>query len=421
VRGVVRIGVVLAVFGALAIAAIVLVSRGGGDERVDVPTYRVSTGEFRREVPADGNLKAVQATPVLAPQEARMALKVAWIVDDGARVSEGDVVIRFDPAEMKDRLRDGSDNTSQARKRIAMEQVTAGSSRRKRYRDAELAEKEMTAAKDFEYVDDDVFSRNEIVESRIDSELAAAKLDHARAAEGIERSVSGGKLDVLRVQERQAALQVSRAEKALELLEVTAPHGGIVLLHRDWRGRMMAVGDMVWPGQKIAEVPKDEAMEAEVFVLEADGGSLAPDMKAKVVLESQPGREFSARIKQVDTLAQPRIPEVPVQFFAVILTLDETEAATMKIGQRVRATILVEETEAVAVPRQAVFSRGSNNYVFRRSRAGFEKVDVELGAGTAGRVVVTQGLSDGDEIALRDPSGEMDSDSKADQDGDEAR
>lgn len=401
---------------ALIIGALTQVSCSSSDRTSDVPTHRVASENFRREVPSDGTLEAVEATPVTAPQDARMMLKIAWMVEDGSRVDGDQVVIRFDPTEMTDRLRDGLDSTSQARKRIGKEQATAASAQRKRDRDAAMAESEMQASAEFASGLGDeesaIFSRNEIIESQIDQALASAKMDHARAAKGIERSVSSGKLDVLRVQERQAAMKVSQAEKALSLLEVSAPHAGILVAHRDWNGRVKSVGDTVWPGQKIAEIPKDEAMEAKVFVLEADGGALEVGMKATVIIESRPDRRYAASIARIETLAQPRFKDVPVQYFTVTLSLEKTDHEVMKIGQRVRAAILVAESEAITVPRQAVFQDGGKSHVYRRvapstakgsDQSGFEKVEVELGAGTAGRVIVTTGLDEGDEIALRRP------------------
>lgn len=397
---------------ALAVGLAVIVAGGAAfalwprsDGTSAVPTYRVTSGTFRREVPSDGNLKAVETTPILSPQDARMPLKVAWIVEDGARVSAGQVVARMDPTEMQDRLRDGRDSALQVRKRIAKEDTTSASSFRKRDREASMAESEMHASNSVTYENDEIFSRNEIIESQIDQGLAEAKMAHARAAKGIERSVSAGKLDVLKVQERQAQMAIERAEKGLSNLEVVAPHEGVMLLHRDWRGRVLSVGDTTWPGQKIGEVPRDQALEAEVFVLEADGGSLEIGMKAQVVLESRPGETFAATIKRVDTLAKPRIPEVPVQYFAVVLTLERTDDATMKIGQRVRATILVQESEALTIPRGAVFTRAGKSYVYRKRGSEFDEVFVELGGGSAGRVSITSGLAEGDEIALRAPSG----------------
>ena len=59
--------------------------------------------------------------------------------------------------------------------------------------------------------------------------------------------------------------------------------------------------------------------KAEVFVLEADAGSLAVGLAAEVVVEAQPGRTWAAKVQRIDTLAQPRHPEVPVHYFGVTL------------------------------------------------------------------------------------------------------
>jgi multidrug efflux pump subunit AcrA (membrane-fusion protein) len=47
--------------------------------------------------------------------------------------------------------------------------------------------------------------------------------------------------------------------------------------------------------------------------------------------------------------------------------------------------------------------------VYRKDKDRFEPVPVELGAATAGRVVIKKGLSEGDVIALRDPTRSLDS------------
>ena len=325
------------------------------------------------------------------------------MVPDGTSVAADDVVIRFDPTEMQQALEQGRTSSAQADGRIAKERVLAEAAKDKRDREAAMAEAEMSAARAFASRDESVFSRFEIIESGIDLELAGARMSHAQAVEGIERALSAGKVEVLRVQERQAATEVERAETALAHQELAAPHAGLLMRGRDWRGRAIAVGDTVWPGQKLAEVPHLERMQAEVFVLEADGGNLAEGMAATVEVESQPGVTYAAEVERVDTIAQPRVAEVPVQYFAVVLALDETDPAVMKIGQRVKATIVLDQADALAVPRQAVFRDGGDSIVYRRGASGFEPVPVTLGAATAGRVVISEGLTEGDEIALREP------------------
>src|SRR4051812_6154223 len=72
--------------------------------RTDLPTFRAGPGFFVRRVTAEGNLKAVKATPLTAPMDTPGAMKIAWIADDGSVVKNGDVVVRFDPTDFEQLL-----------------------------------------------------------------------------------------------------------------------------------------------------------------------------------------------------------------------------------------------------------------------------------------------------------------------------
>jgi hypothetical protein len=139
-------------------------------------------------------------------------------------------------------------------------------------------------------------------------------------------------------------------------------------------------------------------------VLEVDGSGLAEGQPAAVVIEAQPDRVFDGKIRVVDKLAQPRQHGSPVQYFGVVIQLATTDRAVMKPGQRVRATLVLDQEDALVVPRQAVILRDGENVVYRRSPTGFAPVAVELGPATSGRVVIARGLASGDVIALRDPT-----------------
>jgi len=56
------------------------------------------------------------------------------------------------------------------------------------------------------------------------------------------------------------------------------------------------------------------------------------------------------------------------------------------------------------VPRQAVFEKEEKSVVYVRDSGDFKAVEVELGAAALGRVVIAEGLNDGDVVALRDPT-----------------
>ena len=402
-KGSSRAGVAAAAVAALlAFGAFLPLARSGGS---DVPVVRVSPQDFVRRVPAPGNLEAVRATPISVPPGVPGPFRVGWVAPDGSRVKGGEAVLRFDPSAAEKRLVDAEDDLKEARLKIEKEQISGLAEVRKLEHDAAMARVELENARQFQKKDDVIFSRSEIIESEIDQDLAKEREDHARATRRTRERLSGTETALLQIKIRQADAKIQQARHALQALSVTAPHDGVLILQRNWRGEPIRVGDSVWNGQSLAEIPDLSAMQAEVYVLEADAGGLTPGRPATVSVESAPGVSYPAKIARVDALAKPRIPGSPVQYFAVTLALERTDPKVMKPGQRVQAMLLLDERKsALLVPRQAVFDREGRSVVYRKGRHGFEPVEVKLGPSTYGRVVVESGIRRGDEVALRDPT-----------------
>jgi hypothetical protein len=145
-------------------------------------------------------------------------------------------------------------------------------------------------------------------------------------------------------------------------------------------------------------------MEVEAFVLEADAGGLSVGLPATVTLEANPDVVYQATIKNIDKLAKPRIRDVPINYFSVILALEHTDEDRMKPGQRARATMNLDARQALAVPREAVFEKDGRKVVYVASGAGFDERPVSLDVSSPGLIVIASGLREGDRIALRDPT-----------------
>ncbi len=400
---------ILVVLAALGVGGWLFLGRSGASKDV-IPTHTVTKSAFVRRVTAEGNMRAVKATPVAAPQSGGSfgPMKIAWIAPDGKSVKAGEVVVRFDPSQPEKELKTGQADLAAAEAKLAGEQIKSKTAVQGRDSAAELAGAELDQQRKFQSKDEEIFSHNTIVESAIDEKLATAKQAHAENVKAIERKLAQSKAGVISVEKQKAQIAIAHAKTALDSMEIKAPHDGILVLRRNWRGELPRVGEQLWPGQKVAEIPLLDTMEAEVFVLEVDGSGLANDQKAELVVESRPDITYQGKVKLVDKLAKPRQPGVPVQYFAVVLALDKTDHDVMKPGQRVRATLILDAADALVVPRQAIASKEGKSFVYKKGKVGFEPVEVELGPGTSGRVVVTKGLVAGDVIALRDPTRTVD-------------
>lgn len=394
--------------GALAVVAALafLAPRGFaalGQRAQAVPTFKVTRGDFVRRVRAEGTLEAAQSTPITGPLQIRGALKIAWLAPDGSRVEQGDVVARFDPTDLQRELREGQSSHAAAQSRIRQKQATDVGVIRNLDRDAEQAKLELRYAREFQSKDPEIFSRMEIIESEIDEQLAAEHQANAENVRTIRGELSQVQMDLLVIEREQAEMKITEARTGLRQLEVRAPHEGIFVLTDTGNG-VSTVGRVTWGGNQLAEIPNLDEMVAQVYVLEADSGGLAPGLSATVRLEAHPGEIQQATVLSVDPLAMPRNMFVPVQYFGVTLQLEHTDPRIMKPGQRVVANLVLGESpDALTVPRQAVFEDETGWIVYRARGSSFEPARVRIGPAGLGRIEIEEGLSEGDIVALADP------------------
>ncbi len=396
------------VAASLLLAAVLIVAMRR-PASASIATYRIEPKQFTRRVTAEGTLKAVEATPITAPHDVPRPLKIAWIEDDGAALKKDDVVVRFDPTEFENELLGGTEDRATASNKLARTNTDANTTRVNLQRDAHQAESELAAAQRFRFDDAEIFSRYQRIEAETDQQLAGQKKQHAEEVLGVRETLAKTDRDLLAIEDRKAGLRIRNAEQGLKALEIVAPHDGILVLQRDWRGEIPRVGATVWQGSPIGEIPDLKAMKAEVFVLEADAAGLAVGKKALISLESKPNVTYSGKVSSVDKLARPRLRGVPVQYFGVTVSLDKTEVAVMKPGTRVRAVLELESLAgAFTIPRQAMFEKEGKKIVYRKRGNAFDPVEITISSSSAGRVVVTKGLKTGDHLALTDPTAKKD-------------
>ncbi len=370
-----------------------------------IATATVTRESFQRTVNADGVLRAVTAMPVMVPEIpfVSFVMKVAWLAPDGIPVKTGDPIVRFDLTDPTKQLRDAEAELAKVETNLHIEELKSHATIADRDASARLARSEADQTMRFAAKDPLLYSRNQITEAELDERVAAATLDVAEHEARSERVLAGTRVELLAIARERAVLAVAHAKTAIAKMEIRAPGDGILVLRRNDRGDIPKLGDQLYSGSTIAEIPRLDVMEAELFVLEVDGGGLDVGQPTTLTVKSRPDRTFAGTVRLVDKLAKQRQWRVPVQYFSVVVALAHTDQDVMKPGQRVRATLVLDREDAIVVPRQAVFEKAGKHLVYRRGDHGFTAQTVELGAATSGRVVIAAGLVVGDVIALRDP------------------
>lgn len=95
--------------------------------------------------------------------------------------------------------------------------------------------------------------------------------------------------------------------------------------------------------------------------------------------------------------------DAKIKTFETIVSLNEMDSQ-MKPGMTCMVDIIIKKIpDVVSVPIDSVFEREGKTIVYVMGSRSPKKKEVVLGERNTTHIIVTQGLSSGDKIALRDP------------------
>lgn len=380
------------------------------------PTARVVRGPLKLTVYANGELRAGRTTTLIAPSTGGM-LRIVRMLPTGAPVKAGDLVMEFDPADQHYQLEQAASDLAEAEQNIAKMKADAA------VQGAQDQVALLTARFDVRRAELDALG-NEFT-SAIQAEKNVLSLEEARRRLAqLEEDVkartvtSRATLAVAEERRNKAQLAKHRAEQTIDSLVMKAPTDGVVMIkeNRDASGGIFFTGmvlpeyregDSVWSGRPVADVIEAGRMEVRAKVSETDRANLAEGQLADVFVDALPGRTFRTRVGTLAGLAKgASIFEAAsvTRQFDVTFAFEAPDEA-LRAGSSVRLVIPGREiTDAVHVPRQAVFERNGRNYVFVRVDGRFERQDVKVEHRTESRLAIS-GLKEGVEVALVDPTG----------------
>ena len=196
----------------------------------------------------------------------------------------------------------------------------------------------------------------------------------------------------------------NRHQQALSSLEVVSPFSGLLVYEKDRRGEKPAIGQSVFPGRPIAQIPNLDNMQASLFVQANDAIDLAKGLAVDIRLNAFPNKVFSGEISNVSGFPRSIERGNPVTYFEIVVTLLEQDKSMMQPGRKLTAKINVKApTDQLVVPLQALHFEDGSTYVYLQEGNEFSKQAVVSGRKNLYLVEITEGLSNGDVIALSLP------------------
>lgn len=398
--------------GALALIVVLgggwLLSARAGELGDELEWAAVERGDLVVGVEVTGELAAIDAATITAPHVRRVRdLRIAMLAPEGTPVQTGQPVVAFDTTALQEQLqerladRDSADTEIEKRRTdLAKRRSELGiqlAEARARLRKAELELE----------VPQDLVAAKELAIQRIDRDLVEREIGFLEDRIVLLDRQAEAEIGTLVERRARAASRVREIEEQIARMRIPAPRDGIVIYVATWQDEKPKVGDTVWRGAQVLQIPDLDQLRAEGSIDEADVGAVALGQPVVLRLDAHPDREILGTVAEIGRTVQPRSPVDPVKVVSVKIALERSDGDFMRPGMRFRGRIETGRSEdALLVPAAAVTATADGPRIYRRTAFGYEVVEPELGRRNAETIEVVSGLAAGDRVALGVPPAE---------------
>jgi multidrug efflux pump subunit AcrA (membrane-fusion protein) len=374
----------------------------GTQEQSTIPLYAVTETPFSIEVEGFGEIEAAQSQKIMTP--GRRAMTIAWLKDENTYVEKGEVIAKFDAQQI---LKDSRDEELEL---MLLAQDIVKSNAQQNQAKQDINSDQSFVKYEFEFTDrfavDDlrVYSQLEIIDTLANRDFLEAKDDFLEWKETSIVEQHTNENAVLDIRKTGVETIFNRHQQALSSLEVVSPFSGLLVYEKDRRGEKPAIGQSVFPGRPIAQIPNLDNMQASLFVQANDAIELVKGLAVEIRLDAFPNKVFSGEITDVSGFPRSIERGNPVTYFEIVVKLLEQDKSMMQPGRKLTAKINVKSsTQELVVPLQALYFEDGSTYVYLQNGNYFNKQSVVSGRKNLYLVEITEGLNNGDVIALSLP------------------
>ncbi len=306
---------------------------------------KASVGEIVRVVSAPGTLAAKS----IANISARVSAKIEEIpFGDGARVNQGDMLIRLDAKELEASLAASRARylADEAALKSAQANLAADRARvlgsRAQYENAVL---------EFER-QQQLFDSGDVSKSSLDS--AKTEMDRLKASyDGAQAGVDSllASVEAARARVEASRADVDRAQRNVEYTVIAAPFDGVITRKVANVGEV-ALGTISNQGATLLVVEDQSEMLVKARLAEMDAPRVKPGQKCKVYVNGYPDRVFKGELRRVG-LTVLRHTDQTLYFEGEILL--DTEGEALSSGTTANVEIEIETiSDLIVIPSQAV-------------------------------------------------------------------
>ena len=374
------------------------------ESAVSLPVAPARTGDFLVIIRCRGELKAGRSVAIYTPIVPN--LRIAWLAPAGEKVNQGEPIVRFDSSSAEQTLQQKDAQLKQAQatldQALAQSKITADQDK------SDLADAQYTVERArLEASKQEIVSRIQGEESKVDLAVAQQKLKVQEATVELHAASDRSKVASLTRLRDQAQGDVNLTKSRLAQMEIKAPLAGYLTFSPNYsQGWMNAkpfkVGDNVFAGMNLAEMPDLETLMLDAKVEEIDRGRISTANEVRIRVDALPELTMAAKIGQISLLAEATNEFPPTRSFRAYAPIPHPDSR-LRPGMNGGMDIVINRIpHAISIPSKALFTRAGKPVVYLANAGHYRPIEVDVLARNPDEVAV-KGIAAGAMVALVDP------------------
>ena len=325
--------------------------------------------------------------------------QIVNMIAEGKQVKSGDQLITFDAQRIRDDLQRFQNELDQANKELEKTRTQIDLEREELQSRLAAAQNNYDKLKLKQARDLSFEALNKVEEDRLAFEQARREVEALKERLDWHKKSSEATYQIIASKKSRAENKVNDIKKGMENFQAKANKDGVVIYKTKWNGDKFRVGENVWMGQSILEIPDLNTIIAEAFVPEVDIGKIKTGQRAEITIDAFPDKVYAASIKTIGTLVRPKAWDIPNKILDIQIGLEQLDISIMRPAMSVKAKIETSRLEnCLAVPLKAVRTTADGSMVKVKTEQGWREQHVKLGESNGTEVVILEGLKSGDRI-----------------------
>lgn len=375
----------------------------------DLPTAVAKRGEFLVIVSCRGELVAGKSVQLTAPLNVP-DLRIVWMAPAGSPVKAGDLILRFDTSSAQRLLNEKEAEMKQAQ--ASVDQGVADAKIKLETDSLEVAtQKTAVERARLEASKKDIVSALQAEASRVDLSLAEQKLRVLQATLELNQASAQSKIASFRSQLKKVSEEAALTRKRISQMEVRSPSEGVVNFTMNYsqgwvNAKPFRVGDNVWPGSAIAEIPDLRSLQIKAKLEEIERGKTQLEQPTRILLDPFPEKPFDGTLASISPLTEQTFEWPPSRNFRAYASFKSPDPR-LRPGMNGRLDIIVDRiADAISVPAKAIFARDGKPVVITMTDKGLKPVRIEIIARNPDEVAI-RGISQGTKVTLVEDGGDQ--------------